>query len=216
MKVLTIIGFAIMISLLLSQAATAQTPNLAPDYDAVRDFSGQSNPNGVWSYGYSTAWGAPFKLNTVSCHPFQGASQWAESVCDQPAAIMHDDTGKKLCHVTWCMPPTYILSSPGPDGELSILRWTAPSSGRFLMQVTFEGMDYAGPTSTFVHVLQNSKQSLLKAPITSYHWPGVFDPKAVRLVAEDTVDFIVDWGKDRSYDFDTTGIEVKIWNLSLR
>ncbi len=81
------------------------------------------------------------------------------------------------------------------------------------MEVRFVGVDYAGPTSTYAHVVLNSKRSLLKAPITSYQWPLSFEPRALWLSAGDTLDFIVDWGKNGNYNADSTGAEVKISKL---
>jgi len=82
------------------------------------------------------------------------------------------------------------------------------------MAVNFVGLDYQYPTTTYVHVLLNSKRSFLKAPITSYQWPLSFAPISLQLCPGDTVDFIVDWGKDGDYTGDSTGAEVKIWKLA--
>ena len=218
MKMLRTVAIAITFLLLISATASAQAQQWKnADYDAVRDFSIQSNPNGVWSYGYLTSWGAPLTLYAWggSCDAFPNMSWWAMPGCPGPL-IGHNDSDKKLCYLTWCVPVTYLLLHPGPNGELSVLRWTAPSSGKFLMETKFVGLDYAGPTSTYAYVLLNSKRSLLKAPITSYQWPLSFDPKALWLSAGDTLDFIVDWGKDGNMGYDSTGAEVKISKLAER
>ena len=80
------------------------------------------------------------------------------------------------------------------------------------MQGVFGGLDWAGPTSTGVHVRVNSKTSLLSGPITSYALPLTFVQRG-SLAAGDTVDFIADWGANADYNYDSTGLEVKIWNL---
>ena len=95
-----------------------------------------------------------------------------------------------------------------------MVRWTAPSEGKFLVQVTFAGLDHVGPTSTYVYVLRNSKRLLLKEPITSYQWPLLLHPYAWTLSVGDIVEFMVDRGKDANFFYDSTGVEVKIfWNL---
>jgi hypothetical protein len=215
MRTLKMFGVAIAFLLFISAVALAQIRSAStPTYDAVKDFSTQSNPNGVWSYGYLTSWGAPLTLYTWggTCSSTPAMSWWFISSCSGPPTVAHNDTDKQICSTTWCDPITYLLLHPGPKGELSVLRWTAPYSGWFLLQVSFMGLDYVGPTSTYVHILLNSKRSLLKAPITSYQWPLLFQTKNLYFSAGDTIDFIVDDGKDGNWQYDSTGAEVRIWS----
>ncbi len=216
MKLLKASGIIISLLLIVSPAASAQTPNRAPDYDAVKDFSIQSNPNGVWSYGYLASWNVPLTLFAWggTCD-VSGISWWFISHCDGLTSVAHNDTTQTVCWTTVCQPPDYLLLNP-INGQLSVLRWTAPSSGKFLVQVTFAGLDHVGPTSTYVYVLHNSKRLFLKAPITSYQWPLILRPHDWSLSAGDTVDFIIDWGKDKDFEDDATGAEVKVWNLGQR
>ncbi len=211
MKLLKALTVTLMLLLVISQASAAQTPSTVPTYDAVRDFSTQSNPNGVWSYGYSTAWGAPFTLYSWggSCD-ISGISWWFTSQCQGDTSVFHNDTTRTVCWSSVCEPPNYLGLNPA--GNLSVLRWTAPSSGRILTEVMFVGID-KGPTTTYVHILLNSKRSLLKAPITSYEWPLLFHPRGFTVSAGDTIDFIVDEGKDGDWHYDSTGAEVKIWSV---
>jgi len=212
MKILKASSIAITFLLLISAVASAQVRSTStPTYDAVKDFSTQSNPNGVWSYGYLTSWGAPLTLFAWggTCD-ISGISWWFTSQCQGDTSVFHNDTTKTVCWSSVCEPTSYLGLNPA--GYLSVLRWTAPSSGRILMQVGFVGLD-RGPTSTYAHVLLNSKRSFLKAPITSYQWPLSFDPKRFTVSAGDTIDFIIDWGKDGDFHSDSTGVEVKIWSL---
>jgi hypothetical protein len=216
MKMFKALSIAITLLLLMSQGVSAQAPQWKnADYDAVRDFSTQSNPNGVWSYGYLTSWGAPLTLYVWggTCEQIPGISFWLISPCgDTPhiPLVAHNDTDKPICWLTACIPTTYLWLHP--TSELTVLRWTAPSSGKFWMEVKFIGLDCC-TTSTYAHVLLNSKRSLLKAPINSYKWPLSFEPRALGLSAGDTLDFIVDWGKDADYNNDSTGAEVKVSKL---
>ncbi len=212
MKLLKVFGITITLLLAISQIASAQSQKTAPTYDAVKDFSTQSNPNGVWSYGYLTSWGAPLTLYVWggTCDQYPGMSWWLTSQCGDVPTVAHNDTDKTNCFGTICVPPDYLDFDV--RSQLSVLRWTAPSSGTFLLQVNAEGLDCC-TTSTYFHVLLNSKRSFLKAPINSYQWPLSFHPRAWRLSAGDTVDFIVDEGKDGDWHYDSTGVEVKIWTL---
>ena len=42
---------------------------------------------------------------------------------------------------------------PGPDGEYSVFRWTAPAAGTYDLSAAFRGDDFVFPTSTDVHIL---------------------------------------------------------------
>jgi hypothetical protein len=161
------------------------------------------------------SWGTPFTLYTAEGDCGQpGFSNWflLSDVCNPH--VGHNDTNKQICVTTACAPTQYLAFHPGPNGELSVVRWTAPSPGRYFLRVKFQGQDWAYPTSTYVYVLRNSKRLLLKAPITSYKLPLLFYPEPFRLAPGETLDFMVDWGKDGNYYGDTTGLEVKIWNLT--
>jgi len=212
MKLLKASGIAITLLLVISKAAPAQT------YDAVKDFSIESNPNGTWSYGYLNSWGSSFNLFTArstggDCVPNEGT--WSKVPdCSTPSpALAHNDTGKPICGTTWCNPPIYVATTPGPNCELTVVRWTAPSSGSFVTHVQFIGEDSVFPTSTFVYVLLNSKRLLLQAPINSYELPLSFEPEALGISAGDTIDLIVGCGADHSWVGDSTGVEMKIWSL---
>jgi hypothetical protein len=73
-------------------------------------------------------------------------------------------------------------------------------------------LDWSGPTTTDVHVLVNSKKSLLGGPLTSYKWPLAFN-LIVRAAAGDTVDFAVGWGRDADQNYDSTGVRFAVTRL---
>lgn len=214
MKQLRLLGYALIVLSLISFCASAQTPQwVTASYDAVKDWSSQSNPNGVWSYGYLSNWGAPFTLYTSGgwCN-VPGTSAWWYAYCTVPL-VAHNDTGKTLCGTTYCVPPQYLAFHPGQNGELSVVRFTAPASAMYSMRVKFQGQDFGFPTSTYVYVLLKSKKLLLAAPITSYELPVSFNSEVFKLSAGDTVDFMVDWGADGNYNGDSTGVQAKISKL---
>jgi len=207
---------AILLLLAIAQLSSAQTPQIThPDYDAVRDFSIQSNPNGAWSYGWESSLGGALNLYTVTdTTSFPGMSAWLASGTYYfvPPYVAHNDTGKVLCLPGRnCIPPAYLHVHPGPNGELTVVRWTAPSSGKFLIEGAFEGLDPSGPT-TDVHVLVNSTKSLLSGPITSYQWPLRFKLN-LKVSAGDTVDFAVGFGKNGNFTCDSTGVRFALLHL---
>jgi hypothetical protein len=209
MKQFKTLALASALLLLVSLAASAQT------YDAVKDFSLASNPNGVWSYGYLTTPGAPLTLYTWSdnqCNP--GMSWWGLYLgpCDAMPVLGHNDTDKVFCWATNCLPPAYILPQPGWNGELSVVRWTAPSAGTYGVQGAVMGVDCYFPTSTDLRVMRNSNQELFRTAVNSCDSPLSFKYR-VPFSAGDTLDFVVDWGQDANPYGDGTGIQFKVTKI---
>ena len=101
---------------------------------------------------------------------------------------------------------------PGPNNEVTVVRWTAPSSGRFRVQGAVAGLDYQYPTTTTFYEVLNSNRILVRVPIDSYRSP-VFFQNVLPVSAGDTVDFAVDFGQDGNYIGDSTGIQFKVTNV---
>ena len=207
------LAMAIGVLLLIPQSGSAQTQNPAtPDYDAVKDFSIISNPNGVWSYGWQSPLGSPLNLYTVTdTTSFPGMSGWllrSAPLTMNPPRVAHNDTSNKICFETWCDPPTCLQVHPGLNNEVTVVRWTAPSSGRFCVQGAVAGLDRFPGGTGFYEVL-NSNRILFSATIDSYRSPLLFH-HVLTVSAGDTVDFAVDFGQDGNYFNDSTGIQFKV------
>src|SRR5437588_2675412 len=206
------LALAIGVLLLIPEAGSAQTQNPeTPDYDAVQDFSIISNPNGVWSYGWQSSLGSPLNLYTVTdTTSISGMSAWLESgtYFANPPYVAHNATSNVICVSTFCVPPTCLHLHPGPNNEVTVVRWTAPSSGAFRVQGAVAGLDHA-PTTTRFYEVVNSNRILLSAPIDSYRSPVLFH-HVLTVSAGYTVDFAVDFGQDGNYFGDSTGIEFKV------
>jgi hypothetical protein len=204
------LAMAIGVLLLIPQAGSAQTQNPAtPDYDAVRDFSIISNPNGVWSYGWQSCLGSSLNLYTMTdTTTFPGMSAWLVFGGFVQPLVAHNDTSHTNCFATVCVPPTYLDVHPGFD-QVSVVRWTAPSSGRFAVQGAVAGLDFQYPTTTTFYEMLNSHRILFTATIDSYESP-VFFQDVLTVSAGDTVDFAVDFGQDGNDTGDSTGIQFKV------
>jgi hypothetical protein len=203
-------------------AAGAQT------YDAAADFSITSNPNGVWSYGWSTSRGSNFNRLPTPEPAFDGVSDlWTGSgvCCSVAPSVFHNGTNfvdtKASCCAPW--PVGGLGFHPGIDGENSIVRWTAPSTGVFKIKATFSGLDYGTPptrtgTTTDVAVLHNGVQ-LWSGNIVEFgsHYDQFFSG-TVLVHAGDTIDFTLGWGMvatgndypSPNYNFDSTGQDAVI------
>ena len=58
-----------------------------------------------------------------------------------PPYVAHNDTSDVICFVGVCIPPNYLHLHPGPNNEVTVVRWTAPSSGVFCVQGAVAGLD---------------------------------------------------------------------------
>ena len=108
-----------LIGLLLTASVHAQET-----YDASSDFSPTSNPNGAWQYGYTNTLGSSFILDTIHVTGTDpsgtGFQDWEGNV---PGA-----DGYHFPIISKYDNYTPLGLSPGPNGQYSDLRWTAPSS----------------------------------------------------------------------------------------
>ena len=212
MRLFNICAVVITLCLFITPAIFAQIQNSAlPQYDAVRDFSLASNPNGVWSYGALTKFHEPLILFTTACSVFGGDSNWAWAGCNTPR-VLHNDTSQTICFWSICVPPNYLDLDIGNNGEgpfISVVRWTAPESGTFRIYGSAEGLDYIGPTTTDLRVIYNTNRLLLTVAVDSYATPFTFS-RQLTLSAGDTIDFAIDMGSNRDWHFDSTGIQFKV------
>lgn len=103
--------------------------------------------------------------------------------------------------------PGRLAFHPGPKGEYSVVRWTAPEAGEYALAAKFLAIDQN--TTTDVHVLHAAR------PV----WDGwirlhdqgkeaSYDGK-LAVAAGETLDFVVGWGNG-THVCDSTGLEVRI------
>jgi hypothetical protein len=209
--------FALFLLLVCASAGLAQTHEPAAEYDAVRDFSITSNPNGVWSYGWEASLGSALNLYTVTdVTSVPGISAWLAqgTFLRNPPLVAHNDRTSVICPPsTFCVPPEYLDLHPGINNEVSVVRWTAPTNGNFKIEGAAVGLDQTTTTTT-LYVLLNSGSALFTIPIDNYRSPLFFRfPCALAMSAGDTLDFAVDFGADGDYYYDSTGIQFKVTNV---
>lgn len=113
--------------------------------------------------------------------------------------------GLATCGSTVSVPNNFLDMHPSSTGEDSVVRWTSPGTGSIVISGLFQGLDFAGPTTTDAHILLNGI-AIFDANINSY---GVAVPfNLVEAVsAGDTIDFAVGFGSDGGYSFDSTGLQ---------
>jgi hypothetical protein len=138
--------FLTLILLLAAVSATCW----ANTYDAAADFEAgwlaQTNPNGVWSYGYSGGFTNTISLytNTVQ-NGVNGpnAQYWLTPNVDigtSPAAEYNNGPAYNDGNVNF-LPNEFLLVS-GIGGQYSNLIFTAPASGMYSIVSSFRGAQY--------------------------------------------------------------------------
>jgi len=188
----------------------------ADTWDAAADFS-LTNPNGQWSYGYSTTGGSftPFTLIDPFLNPL--LEMWSHgniNFDDQHPFIAFNRTGSVQTGAGLSLLPGRLgfHPGPGPADIYAMIRWTAPYAATFALTAAFTNQDRGVGNTVDVHILLNG------AAIYSFDFMGASffaldsGPPAfmanLTLVAGDTLDFIV--GNARNFVADSTGLSAVI------
>ena len=180
----------------------------AGNYDVAADFSTNSNPNGVWSYGYATNFGGSLILYTDNAFSTASIIGWRHNISSGTPAVFYNRTGDTNSIGTPVLSPHQACFHPGPDNEYSIYRFTAPAAGNYQLQASFVGADSVG-TTTDVHVLLNDS-SIFSGSVNGFG-PGTGPSFSTNLVlkANDRIDFEVGDGPN-DYQYDSTGIQATL------
>lgn len=174
-------------------------------WNAAEDFS-VSRTGGPWSYGttgtsLNGAFNAFSQAASIGGYDYWSGSSYAQIGKAGPFGFASG---------TMSVPAGSLNASPGSSGEYAILRFTAQTAGAYSIDATFWGDDFAGPTTTDVHVRSNGSD-LFAGDIASFgqsnglSWSG-----PIMLAAGQTLDFAVGYGANRTYNYDNTGLGVTI------
>ncbi len=173
-------------------------------YDVEIDFNVAMNPNGLWSYGQSATLGSTFTLLPDS-NPGSPIESWANNATSGPGISHH--TGLST-FVTGSQSyfPRMIGTDPSFSGQVTIARWTAPTTGIYRVSATWEGRDTCCPT-TGVTLRHNSTQ-LFGGAINGFGSMQSF-LGVIAVQAGDVLDFNTDSGTS-GVTFDLTSVEAII------
>ena len=196
----------------LFASGIGSTAYAAPSWNAANDFNASTNPSGAWSYGWTSTLGGAFTAFSINGAGY-GVDLWQKSGWP---AVFHNPTSSALD--TWSgtahLEPGVLVAHPGSQGELAVVRWTAQSSGSYAVNAGFYGISQSGQvTTTDVHVLKNGVSSF--DGLVEGHWayenvrvgPTVLN---FSLNAGDHVDFVVGYGSNNDYHFDSTRLDATI------
>jgi RHS repeat-associated protein len=195
-----------------SQVSGPGTATFRRGYSVVGDFVVAANPSGAWSYGWTNTRGSAFIPFTVSQSAYAGVPGWSRLAPGPgvfPAnypVLAYNGTGQPISFSGATLPPDLLDLAPGPAGENAVVRWTAPSSGIFLVQGRFQAIQ--SDTTSDVAVLLNSETTLFDGALNHF---GEVTPfiATVTLAAGDTLDFSVGWGISGFLN-DSTGLAATI------
>lgn len=176
-----ILVFPILLVLILFVAVqisySASLPTLTY-YEAANQFATNSNPNGTWTYGYSTKVGGSLIAYTISGQcPGDYNGWYGSTLCGTPLVVAQPDVPDKQL----------LTLHPGLNNEQSVVRWTALATGTYDFYGYFSGLDATGGAD--VSVLKN-KVSIFHAIVVGQGDTQGFN-LALPLRKGDNIDFVV-------------------------
>ena len=215
-------GIVLFCGVASAQAVFAETV-----FDLAADFSLKNNPSGVWQYGYTGA-------NSLDPNEFrvdkdfqsiEAIGFWHPATNKGPGPgyypyVAYNSSAKaEVGSKGWAVRPGEVAMEASTACQYSVVRFVAPVSGSYKISAQFEGIHF-GLSTTDVHVLHNGT-ALYAADIDGYGGDPAFhkveglNPKAaysgqIEMKANDTVDFAIGCGKNKTNSCDTSGLFAKI------
>ena len=176
-----------------------------------------TNPNGTvpqWSYGSRStiATSALDLFSSGSGHHFDGGVSdammegWKSvdtavlSNTSNSAYVSNYGFGSNLA-----INPGELLISPSASGTLPVVRWTAPSTGRYDVLAFWQDLDAHGGNGLSANVVVNGTELFVE---NMDDGGGCSTVKSLTLTAGDQVDFLM--GTRGNFSFDTTKFNVVI------
>ena len=200
----------VMMGMLTLGLTLSAMPGLASTlYDVAADFSATNNPAGAWSYGWSSQLTSAIDLYSYTGYD-RGIDVWNDySGALSPPSVGHNGTSSaiSLSPEQIIVQPGQFALHPGPGGEYSHARWTAPAAGTYDISAAFSGLDQTG-TTTDVHVLYNGS-SLFAGFVNGFGDTSSFST-TMSVSTGDIIDFAVGYGVNNTYWEDTTALAATI------
>lgn len=182
---------------------TVVVPPPPGSYDANRDFSLASNPNGAWSYGYVPTVGGPFDLITFPLtQPAANGvlvQSWQLNRHSEPAVFCNTSSQTALTGDNGSYPWGTIWffgGYPNTGQDLGAIRFTLPSGedGAYRIEVAVQHyLDGPPAGDTDFHVAKNGFELFgqFLSPTDRAGYTNI-----LRLAAGDTIDFLAGRGAD--------------------
>lgn len=172
-------------------------------WNAAGDWSTTQNPNGVWTYGYSTTLGSitPYPTYQTQCEDpaSPGVDCWFSTGGEAGYAgeTGHNGTGAVGTIGGIFIGPGQLTEAATGNFGYSVVRWTAPTTGTYNVMGLFG--DVSRNTPVFKYVLENSA-AIFTSPGTSNQGSDTpFSFSNLALNGGSTLDFVVYAGPANPY-----------------
>lgn len=172
------------------------------------DFSATTNPNGAWSYGWTTTLGGTFTVFTQT-YADTGIGYWYGPLPSIPTFPGFPLVGYNPGPSDVELHGATVLAGemtlhPGPTGEFAVVRYAAPDTETVSLATAFSRQDHDYPTTTDVHVLLNGSL-IFDGSIDTVNAATSFNTSLL-LTRGDLLEFAVGFGANGNYFGDTTGL----------
>jgi hypothetical protein len=187
---------------------------VATEFNARDEFSNTQNPNGVWSYGYSTS----DADNTLNLFAFPNDSAILAGCGGGNFEIWRINNGDQIPQVTRhnpaanCLgiPANALFMHPGYNNQRAVTRWTAPAAGIFRISGSFQKQNPNATTD--LKIIKNAaaagESTLFTGTIgTVYQQAFNF---SVTVAAGDRLDFSVGDDGNNTWQSDGSSIVINI------
>jgi prepilin-type N-terminal cleavage/methylation domain-containing protein len=204
----TFMELLVVIAIIAFLCVSAALPVAAQTFDAVNDFSTNSNPNGAWSYRYKPGTTRDGNYYLLAAYgPADGAwsalnpGAWTLLGTGGVPEIGVNQTGSDVSSSTgFVWPRGAMLVQPG-NPALVIVSWVSPLAGLLDIAFSFTSVDTNGGNGIAWYVEKNNSSSTLSSG--SYPDGGTSRPQALAAISVtpgDQINFIIDPNGDYSYD----------------
>jgi len=145
-------------------------------------------------------------LAGVNEEVFSKLDIWHSPAGREPWATLNPSAQPVQTPFNFTWPPRQVALHPGPRGQYSVVRWTAPAADRYSIAATFTGLFKA---TTDVYLLHNGRSQFAKQLNMGGSPNKAMHTSELALANGDTIDFVVGWGNG-NYGSDSTALTATI------
>src|SRR5262245_52994039 len=129
------IPISFLSSILILWTLLIASLNASQNFNPAAEFSGNSNPNGPWTYGYTASLTGPLPPHKTSLPATVaytgGLAVWRTDLGSGVPAVWYNPISLKITSGTLAISPGELVLHPGPNSEFGLLRFTAPLDGTY-------------------------------------------------------------------------------------